>query len=317
MNRNVLGPVFRFARKVVIFVSALLFLNGPHLFADYAGEWSGTTSQGENVSFTASSTAVTVFHFKLHTQTATVESTVNTTATITSDQFDISINYMPYPSQPWNTKPIIFEGTFSSGTQCTGTWRYQSGSGSWYNGTWTATKAGGVEDPPSISSQPADRTICTGSTAMLTVAAEGTTPLHYHWYQGNSGDTSVSVGTDSDTFTTPALTATTSYWVRVSNSFGTADSNTATVTVVTEGGPCDQCTILIVTPDSSEKDISGVLDILNGFPDLAVTVWDNTTGTPGSGDLAPYDVVIIGNQNLWAPLGLDAASLGDALAVYI
>jgi uncharacterized protein YkwD len=38
-------------------------------------------------------------------------------------------------------------------------------------------------------------------------------------------------GATAATFTTPALTATTRYWVRVSNAQGTADSDTVTVTV--------------------------------------------------------------------------------------
>ena len=40
------------------------------------------------------------------------------------------------------------------------------------------------------------------------------------------------MGTDSPSFTTPALTDTTSYWVRVTNAIGSADSRTATVTVL-------------------------------------------------------------------------------------
>lgn len=41
------------------------------------------------------------------------------------------------------------------------------------------------------------------------------------------------MGTNSSTFTTSALSATTSYWARVTNGGGSADSNTATVTVTT------------------------------------------------------------------------------------
>ena len=50
-----------------------------------------------------------------------------------------------------------------------------------------------------------------------------------------SGDerrsTTTPVGTNSASFTTPALTIATNYWVRVTNTFGTADSTTATITI--------------------------------------------------------------------------------------
>jgi uncharacterized protein YkwD len=85
---------------------------------------------------------------------------------------------------------------------------------------------------PSITTQPQSRTINSGQTASLSAGAEGTGPLSFQWYQGASGTTSSPVGgATGASFTTPALTATTSYWVRVSNAFGMSDSSTATVTV--------------------------------------------------------------------------------------
>ena len=66
----------------------------------------------------------------------------------------------------------------------------------------------------------------------LTVDATGTGPFSYQWYQGASGDTSNPVnGATSASFTTPALTSTTSYWVRISNGTGPVNSNTATLIV--------------------------------------------------------------------------------------
>ena len=63
------------------------------------------------------------------------------------------------------------------------------------------------------------------------MAATGTAPLTYQWYRGTAPDTTNLVGTNSASFTTPALTSATSYWVRVTNTFGSADSTTATITV--------------------------------------------------------------------------------------
>jgi subtilisin family serine protease len=84
---------------------------------------------------------------------------------------------------------------------------------------------------PFITSQPQSQPIQNGQTAMLSVMAYGTTPFIYQWYQGQSRDTSTPVGTNSDSFTTPALTQTTSYWVRVSNFCGSSDSTGATITI--------------------------------------------------------------------------------------
>ncbi|MFV9503854.1 MAG: ExeM/NucH family extracellular endonuclease [Oscillochloridaceae bacterium umkhey_bin13] len=84
---------------------------------------------------------------------------------------------------------------------------------------------------PTIIDQPQSIGILVGQTTTLTVTAEGSAPLSYQWYRGETGDTSNPVGTDSPTFTTATLTETTSYWVRVSNAVGSDDSATATVTV--------------------------------------------------------------------------------------
>lgn len=91
-------------------------------------------------------------------------------------------------------------------------------------------------DPPFISSlatsQPQSQTITPGKTAKLAVSALGTGPFAYQWYRGTTGNTQFPVtGATNREFTTPALQNSETYWVRVSNSCGTSDSNPATVTV--------------------------------------------------------------------------------------
>ena len=94
------------------------------------------------------------------------------------------------------------------------------------------TVAGDVPTAPAIASQPASVTLASGSTATLSVAASGTAPT-FQWYAGTTGVTTNPVaGATGSSFTTPALTATATYWVRASNAAGSADSNTATVTVI-------------------------------------------------------------------------------------
>lgn len=56
-------------------------------------------------------------------------------------------------------------------------------------------------------------------------------PINYQWYQGQSGDTRTPVGTNSYIFTTPPLTTTTPYWVRISNPTGSLDSEMVKVIV--------------------------------------------------------------------------------------
>ncbi len=86
---------------------------------------------------------------------------------------------------------------------------------------------------PSITRQPTATTIATGYTATLSLAATGTPSPSIQWYQGVSGDTSTPVGNNSSIFTTPVFTSTTDYWARVTNTGGSVDSATATVTVTT------------------------------------------------------------------------------------
>lgn len=93
---------------------------------------------------------------------------------------------------------------------------------------------GGSTTPtaPVITDEPDGQAIQSGTTATLSVTATGTAPLSYQWYVGTSGDTTNPIaGATASSYTTPALTTTTSYWVRVTNAQGSDDSATATVTI--------------------------------------------------------------------------------------
>ena len=84
---------------------------------------------------------------------------------------------------------------------------------------------------PTITTHPASQEVQTGTAVVLSVAASGD-DLTYQWYTGNSGDTvnPVSGATDS-TLTTGALSTSTNYWVQITNAGGSADSDTAVITV--------------------------------------------------------------------------------------
>ena len=89
-----------------------------------------------------------------------------------------------------------------------------------------------INRPPTIASQPTSQSIYSGNTATLTVSAIGSAPFTYQWYRGNLGATTAPLGTNSPTFTTPALTTTTKYWVKITNAFGEIQSNSITVSMI-------------------------------------------------------------------------------------
>lgn len=91
----------------------------------------------------------------------------------------------------------------------------------------------GALRPPEIAEHPEDRTMTNGDTTVLHVVALGAEPLAYQWYVGESGDTGRPVeGATVAEFATPPLTESVTYWVRVTNQAGHADSETALVMVL-------------------------------------------------------------------------------------
>ncbi len=90
---------------------------------------------------------------------------------------------------------------------------------------------------PAITNQPLSQEVASGASASLSVTASGE-DLTYQWYTGNSGDTANPVaGAIGSTLTTNALTSSTSFWVQITNAGGTADSDTAVITVAAPSVP--------------------------------------------------------------------------------
>jgi hypothetical protein len=83
-----------------------------------------------------------------------------------------------------------------------------------------------------IVAQPANQTVPTGASAMLNIVASGTS-LVYQWYQGPVFDFTKPMGGSSPAFITPAITAPTQFWVRVTAPCGSANSVTVTVSPAT------------------------------------------------------------------------------------
>jgi hypothetical protein len=117
--------------------------------------------------------------------------------------------------------------------------------------------------PVTIDSQSGVATILEGKSVTLFVAASGGT-VSYQWYTGSSGTTFSPIASATGTSLTVTPAATSSYWVRASNSCGSsADSNTVTITVL----PCN-APKFVVQPAGG--------DIVSGF---GATLFADVTGT--------------------------------------
>jgi len=146
-----------------------------------------------------------------------------------------SLTYQWYTGTSGNTSSPINGATsanYTAGPQnTTSYWVRVTGTCGSVN---SATITVSVCMTPAIAAQPQSVSIFSGSSTTLSVTAtEATTsPINYQWYRGAAGDTSVPVGTNAATYATPALTANTNYWVRVScGTCAPADSQTATVSI--------------------------------------------------------------------------------------
>src|SRR5206468_3670782 len=105
--------------------------------------------------------------------------------------------------------------------------------------------------PPQITGQPQSVVLGISATT-LTVSAIGDAPLQYQWYTGARGNTASPVSGANSASITVKPSASTVYWVRLSNGCTpTVDSGAATVTV--NGCPA-------VTVDS----ISAGIEVIEG-----------------------------------------------------
>ena len=94
----------------------------------------------------------------------------------------------------------------------------------------------GTEGPPpaegpSIATQPTSQEVALGASASLSVDASGDDRT-YQWFTGNSGDiTNPVAGAIGSTLETGVLIASTNFWVQITNAGGSANSDTAVITV--------------------------------------------------------------------------------------
>jgi hypothetical protein len=126
------------------------------------------------------------------------------------------------PSSPATTAAFSQEGTYVL--------RLTAGDGELSASDDLTVSVTSAAVPPTITTQPANRTVIEGQTATFTVVATGTAPLGYQWQR----DGLDIPGATSGTYTTSATTLADSgatFRVTVSNAQGTVGSSPATLTV--------------------------------------------------------------------------------------
>ncbi len=153
---------------------------------------------------------------------------------------------------------------------------------------------------PQITMQPASHTILVGTSTTLEVAASGASPLSFQWYEGETGDEHKPVGIDSTSLTTPELLTSVSYWVRVSNMAGFADSSKATISIQKK---------------TQSIAFSALPDLVFGGEPLALTA-HASSGLPVSYAVVSGPGALLGN--ILTPTGagtvrIQASQLGDAI----
>jgi hypothetical protein len=149
-----------------------------------------------------------------------------------------------------------------------------------------------VPQGPSITTQPVGPEISKGGNATLTVVASGSGTLSYQWYQGPTGTTTTAVsGATASSYTTPNLTATTSYWVQISDTNGKTNSNTAVVLIA---GPRQVQALLfpVLTPSSSIF-TSFMANVLPNISGVSVSLqWNQIETSQGVYDFSSFDASI-------------------------
>jgi Ig-like domain-containing protein/immunoglobulin I-set domain protein len=176
--------------------------------------------------------------------------------------------------------------------------------GSWFVGTFDPTchpqETPGRGNPPCILTQPANVTACIGSPATFTVGAAGTPPVSYQWKK-DGNDIS---GATASSYSIASVGAgdAGSYTVVVTDAYGTATSNAATLTA---GSP----TAIATQPQSQQISEGAPLSLSvvatgqgplsyqwrkDGFDISGATSSTFAIASTVVGDSGSYDVVVTG-----------------------
>jgi hypothetical protein len=175
----------------------------------------------------------------------------------------------------------------------------------------TVNSAGAwINVAPVITTQPVSMNVTSGMTATFSVAASGTF-VDYQWFQ-SPANTPIS-GATGTSYTTPALTSSASYYVRVRSGSPSVNSNVVTATVcqakgVTISQASTQAgtpvTLSIVSPDGNQsyswyQGVVGNTSVPLGaatarmvYPDVTTSYWVRNSGYGCTSDSAQITVTV-------------------------
>jgi gliding motility-associated-like protein len=128
-----------------------------------------------------------------------------------------------------------------------------------------------VPDAPALDTTAI--TICSGSTATFNV--KSVTGVTYRWYTALTGGTAIATG---NSFTTPALTTTTVYYVEASNAAGCSNTTRTVVTANVSTQPA----LVTVTPGSAEVCAGSTVQLVATATTPGVVFRWYTTATGGT-----------------------------------
>ncbi|HYP02559.1 MAG TPA: PQQ-dependent sugar dehydrogenase [Pyrinomonadaceae bacterium] len=123
------------------------------------------------------------------------------------------------------------------------------------------------QTPPTIGQHPQSQTVAAGQPVTFTVSASGSTPLQFQWQRNNVNIPNA----NSDSYTIPATSAADNgaqFRCIVTNAFGSATSNNATLTITTNTPPAASARDVLI----SEYRLDGP----GGLRDEFVELYNNT-----------------------------------------
>ncbi|MBN3725617.1 DUF4982 domain-containing protein [Burkholderia sp. Ac-20379] len=146
-----------------------------------------------------------------------------------------------------------------------------------------------------------DQSVPVGQAVTFSVTASGSNPLSYQWFHGNQP-----VGDNSDSLLIPSAQSTDagSYKVTVSNSAGSVDSRTATLTV----SGTDASNLALGATAKSSSDQNGGLVAANAIDGSIATRWSSAPEVDPSwlevdlGSVRTFDKVVLNWENAYASL---------------
>lgn len=145
--------------------------------------------------------------------------------------------------------------------------------------------------PPTITQHPSDQTVLAGETATFTVVATGTAPLAYQWQanQINITDGGGITGSATTTLQIPdcQLSDEADYRCVVTNNYGTATSNAASLTVVACSSP------VLLNGGFEGGNTGGVGASWTAYQRAPnpITVWSIQTASPPAGGGLQYQQI--------------------------